>query len=294
MKINKYLKLKITNLIDLRYIPEDLIISTITITCELPIFINTLNIYKYMDMSFGNIITLIYGNQGQFIKSLVPVKRKKVKKNKFKKNFLHQISVVVQISPSKNVNMKLFNNGAIQITGCKNVTQFIKAMEILIKNLEIKKAVVDKTTYEFTLKPFMKTIFNETNKNVKLYHIYSFSIRLINSTVYLDFNVDPNRCDIVLNRLGVDYTNNECSHACITINYHHDNKKVSIFLFRNSIIITGATNRTSLVNAYIFIMKILYENYNELVEIELTKFIKIPHISQKIKEYYITRNAICD
>lgn len=293
MKINKYLKLKLTNLIDLKYIPEALIISTITITCELPITINTLNVYKYMDLCYGNIITLIYGNQGQFIKSLVPVKRKKIKKNKFKKNFLHQISVVVQLSPTKNVNIKLFNNGAIQITGCRNVTQFIKAMDILIKNLEVSKAVVDKTTYKFTLKPFIKTIFNETNKSIKLYHIYSFSIRLINSTVYLDFNVDPNRCDMVLNKLGVNYTNNECSHACITINYYHNNKKVSIFLFRNSIIITGATNKTNLENAYSYITKILFENYSEIREIELATFIKMPHVAKKIDEYYIAKNAIC-
>ena len=67
-------------------------------------------------VEFPRIITLSYKG----VDKGKPKKRKnKVVVSKKGKNFLNCISFTVQIEPKKAVNVKLFNNGVFQLTGCK-------------------------------------------------------------------------------------------------------------------------------------------------------------------------------
>lgn len=55
------------------------------------------------------------------------------------KNFLNCVSFTVQIDPNKNINVKLFNNGVFQLTGCKCYTHAQIALVVIWK-------VIQKTT----------------------------------------------------------------------------------------------------------------------------------------------------
>lgn len=61
-----------------------------------------------------------------------PKKRKKVL-SEGGKNFLNCVSFTVQIDPKKNINVKLFNNGVFQLTGCKCYEHARKALVIVWK-----------------------------------------------------------------------------------------------------------------------------------------------------------------
>lgn len=65
-------------------------------------------------VEFPRIITVSYKGKERG----APKNRKRVKTSTGK-NFLNCVSFTVQFEPKKNVNVKIFNNGVFQLTGCK-------------------------------------------------------------------------------------------------------------------------------------------------------------------------------
>ena len=137
-----YAKLEINNL------PYDLEITTTTITCHMDIIFNVENIGKHFDDFDDFIIGKKYGDRT--INNLITVKKLKSDKNKKKKekkNFYNQVSIIfctfklegfdISTIPKKDkfktVNLKLFNNGSIQMTGCKNLDNITKSIELLFE-----------------------------------------------------------------------------------------------------------------------------------------------------------------
>lgn len=102
-------------------------ISTITVYIQnaLPIC-NILNIGKYIEID-ENIIGLKY-KRGEYI-----VKRGIY--NKSTTGFNNQISIILCYN-NKNFNVKIFKNGSIQITGCKNIGDINTIKNILINKLD--------------------------------------------------------------------------------------------------------------------------------------------------------------
>ena len=137
---------KFKSLIDLNSLPDDLSISTMTIICN---FINTSfdleNISKYVDLKLNAILSVKYGDSVECDRSLIPKK----KKRKAVKSFYNQCTVKV-LTPNrekingKEINCKLFRNGSIQVTGCKSVDHFFDTINILCKELTVKKESLKK------------------------------------------------------------------------------------------------------------------------------------------------------
>ena len=71
-------------------------------------------------------------------KKLALLKNKKKTKRKSGNNFYNCIIIVVNVSPTKIINIKLFRNGSIQMTGSKNLNQTEKALTIALKYLKQK------------------------------------------------------------------------------------------------------------------------------------------------------------
>lgn len=128
---------KLNTEFNLDNLPDDLRISTMTITCNLNTLISIENIGKYIDLNFGSIVCIKYGNNK--IRTLIKLKKVNKKSKKKKKNFYNQASIVVDVKNKKRVNIKVFKNGAIQMTGCKNIENFIDAMTVLCNELTKKK-----------------------------------------------------------------------------------------------------------------------------------------------------------
>ena len=108
--------------------PLDVKISTITLSTKLPnCQLNLTNIGKYLDID-DEIIGIKYNYadlsimKGKY--STTIYKKAKVKDaEKIKKTlFYNQISIILNNS-GNNVNVKLFGNGSLHLTGCKSITE---------------------------------------------------------------------------------------------------------------------------------------------------------------------------
>ena len=92
------------------------------------------------------------------------IKRGKLKKRKSPlkaaggKNFLNCVSMSVQLDPMKNINVKLFHNGVMQLTGCKAYEHAQQAIDVIWKALSQRKR-----TFEYIFEFKKDTGFSETN-----------------------------------------------------------------------------------------------------------------------------------
>ena len=93
---------------------NNLRISTMTQIAEISSKIDLKNLFKYLEPT-DNIKYISFGSESS--KGELEKKIKKPRKNKEKKFFYNQITI--HIFYEKIVNVKVFNNGRIQMTGLK-------------------------------------------------------------------------------------------------------------------------------------------------------------------------------
>lgn len=268
-------KLNLEVFSNLDKLPEDLIISTMTITCSMNTLFNIINIGKYIDLSESAIVSVKYGNKLSGIRALAIGKQKKYKTNRVKKSkraFFNQVSIKIKSKYGNNPNVKLFKNGSIQLTGCKGEKHFIELLEIVCRELLKVKAIVDpKTMNTVVVKPFV------TNRNnIDISKITNINIRMINSNYNIGFRIDREKLYSLLLKKNIDCSFEPCVHACVNIKHNYKNvEKISIFVFESgSIIITGAKTWDHINSAYTFITTTLYENYSKIYLHNLEQLIK--------------------
>jgi len=280
---------------DLLSIPSDLAISTTTVTMKVNVFFNVENIGLYFD-DFDNIlIGKRYGNR--VVNNLINIKKiksDKKKKRKEKKNFYNQVSLIFRtctlmgLDPSKisqkeglkTVNVKLFINGSIQMTGCKHLDNIRSSLELLFEKLKITKVILNKNM-EFIEKPFVidTTLLNINNVN-------NFYIQMINTNFNIQFHINRSKLFQLLLDNNIDASFDPIIHACVNIKYYLISKKtktISIFVFESgSITIAGSNSCSEILEAYNFINKFILSNYNVLLTKDITPNLIIDFI-KKIK-----------
>lgn len=270
---------KISSNINLSKLPDDLTISTMTLTCNLDTLFNLPNIGKYMDLKFGGIVYIKYGGVNN-IKSLIKLKKKNKTKKK-KQNFYNQATVMADSQNKSKINTKLFKNGSIQMTGCKSIENCISSIKILCEELKKIKAVYNKKEKKIIRKPFVSN-----PEKVSFDEIKNFKINMINSNFDIGFLIDRQNLYEILNKKNIICTYEPCIHACVNIKYNYKNKDtISIFVFESgSIIITGAKNEDHITEGYKFIINILFENYDNIVKIDIDEFLKRIDIVKFLEE----------
>ncbi len=281
-------------------LPSGLRISTMTLTCNLNTLINIENVGNYIDITPGNIVCIKYGDNK--IRTIIKLKKKNKRSNKKpQKNFYNQASMYIELNEKngKRVNVKVFKNGAIQMTGCKTVDDFINAMDILCKELCKRKAVYDKTSVKIIKKEFVTNpenisslkihnfkILMEQPKNDGVLKMHNFKIRMINSNFKSGFMISRETMYGILRKANIRCTFEPCIHACVNIKHNYKNGEiVSIFVFESgSIIITGAKTKKQIIESYNFITKILYENFDNIVKNNIDDFLEKPKIKELIEK----------
>ena len=269
--------------LELLNLPYDLEISTATITCKIPgVIFDVENIGLYFDNFDDIIIGKRYGNR--VINNLVNVKKLKIgkkKKRKQKKNFFNQVSIIFRsatlmgIDPEnlslkekfKTVNVKLFINGSIQMTGCKHFDNINKSLEILFEKLKITKAILNKDMI-FIKKPFVNDI-----SKLNILYINNFEIRMINTNFNILFQINREKLYQLLLEHNFDVTFDPIIHACVNVKYYipQINKTVSIFVFESgSITIAGSNSCAQVLETYNFINKFILSNYVKLLSKPIT------------------------
>jgi TATA-box binding protein (TBP) (component of TFIID and TFIIIB) len=268
--------------LELLNLPYDLEISTTTITCHLDVTFNVENIGLYFNDFDNIIIGKRYGNR--IVNNLINIKKIKTdkkKKRREKKNFYNQVSLIFRsatlmgLDPEnlslkerfKTVNVKLFINGSIQMTGCKHLDNIKKSLEILFEKLKIQKAILNKDK-QFVIKPF---VVDTTNLDIR--NVTNFKIVMINTNFNILFQINREKLHKLLKDIGFDVTFDPIIHACVNIKYQIPNtsKTISIFVFESgSITIAGSNSCQQVLDTYNFINKFILTNYSKLLTKNIT------------------------
>ncbi|ARF10591.1 TATA box binding protein [Hokovirus HKV1] len=261
---------------DLDKLPPELKISTITMTFELDIKFNVKKIAKYIDLKDG----LIYAKFGKknmtnyILRSTYLItdkfKKKTVIPKKKPDTFVEQCTIKILSNIDKKfINIKIFENGTLHITGIKSYNDFMESYDKLIKELLKEKYVLKngilKRKYFFNNVNNVKEVFD--NKN-------NFKICMIVCTFYVYFKIKLEILDDILQKQKYNTVFNFTDHACVNIKYNYsDTREISIFVYESGKInITGSRINEEIIECYKFIIKILYENYDDIVLIDITRF----------------------
>ena len=123
-------------------LPVGISISTMCGKCKLGSNLDLDNIKKYLDLSTEDILTVKMSKND--MRTLIPVKIKKRRtKRKAKVNnnpFYNQITVVIRVfegnyvdlNDEYKINVKLFRNGSVQISGLTNIDFTNRALNKLL------------------------------------------------------------------------------------------------------------------------------------------------------------------
>jgi len=290
--------------LDAYNLPYDLPISTATITCKIYVLFDVENIAYYFNDFDDVLIDKKYGNRSG-INSVNSKKNKspKKKKSKIKKDFFNQVSLIfstpmlmgmdmnklTQKEKEKTINVKLFNNGSIQMTGCKHLNNIKKCLEIIFERLKKTKAIINEK-YQFKKINFLKKIedldfenINFTNdlpkykgnsyEQLKIENVHSFDIHMINTNFNIGFQINRDLLRELMVKNGFDATLDPNVHACVNIklNIPNQNKTISIFVFESgSITIAGSDSCEQILYTYNFINKFILTNYKQLLSKPIT------------------------
>lgn len=234
-------------------LPENVTISTMSATCKLGTTVNLEVIHKNIKLNEDNVLSIKYKDMYETL--LPAVKKGKSKKNNKVRNFFNQITMVIRAGGERTVNLKLFCNGSVQMTGCKRVEDCHAVIHTLIDMLKGINLAVD-------------------NEKIGM---QGFKIDMINSNFKVDYMINRRELHTHISKIPDVYSRfDPNNHAGLIIKYfaNNDNKKgISVFVFESgNIIITGAKNQNHILVAHKFITDVLKQYDVKKVDIE--KFVQ--------------------
>ena len=263
---------------EIKNLPNGISISTMCASCKLNTRLNIPNIEKYLLLNSEDILTVKMNKER--MRTLIAIKNKPKRMKKIetktkqkdtsKNHFYNQITVVVRVSqgPVKDlnevpkINMKLFRNGSVQMSGCKSIKNINIALNKLISKLkEIKAKIEDNAIVE---KTFIEEPDNITVKD--------FKIDMINSNYKVSMQLDRDKLYNLLLKKKVKSSYEPCIRACVIIKYvplveNIEQKEVSIFVFqKGNIIITGARSQSHIISSYNYMNEILLTHKDEIIK----------------------------
>ena len=241
-------------------LPNDVTINTMTVICDTDIKFNASNIAKYIDMAPDGIIKISHGRSGDTQTNRTIIHKKKVKKLKKKKKvFFNQVSLCVMV-PSKNekpVNLKLFSNGSMQMTGCKHIDNALEAIERIFVELKKIKAIRDVKQKKVVEKPFC-----DNPASLSLACIKNISVEMIVSKFTYPTKINRPLLYKLLLANEIECKYDPELHASVDLKIESGEKKISVFIFeKGSIVITGARTCNHILTAYNFVNEFLLKNH---------------------------------
>jgi len=263
---------------EIKNLPNGISISTMCASCKLNTRLNIPNIEKYLLLNPDDILTV--KKSKEVMRSLIAIKNKpkRIKKMDTKKkqqdtsknHFYNQVTVVVRVTHGQvkdlneapKINMKLFRNGSVQMSGCKSIKNINIAINKLISKLkEVKGKIEDGKIIE-------KTFIDEPdNISVK-----DFKIDMINSNYQVSMQIDRDKLYNLLIKKKIKSSYEPCIRACVIIKYiptvdNLEHKEVSVFIFqKGNIIITGARSQSHILSAYNYMNEIILTHKDEIIK----------------------------
>ena len=253
-------------------LPNGVSISTMCGKAKIGTDLDLDNIKHYLTLSIDDILTVKMSKVD--MRTLIPIKKKKRRTNnvsQVKNNpFYNQITVVIRVNEGnftdlndeKKINVKLFRNGSIQISGLINIKNTNRALNKLIHCLSMTKARRNNNVIEEIV--FVKDVPN--------LNITDFQIYMINSNYKVNMIIDRNKLFNLLLMKKIKASYEKCIRACVIIKYvpptdNLEEKEISIFIFeKGNIIITGARNHSHIIDSYNYVNTILLQHSDDIVK----------------------------
>lgn len=257
-------------------LPNALSISTMCASCKLGTTLNIVNIEKYLELNINDILCVKMNKER--IRTLIPDKKKnkRDKKNKMlqqetekkSNHFYNQITVIVRIGAGHvddleiepKINLKLFKNGSVQMSGCKSVKSINIVLNKLIYKLKMVKAKIEEG----------KIVEKNYIENPENINVNSFKIDMINSNYKINIQIDRAKLFNLLLKKKIKSSFEPCIRACVIIKYiptvdNDELKEISIFVFqKGNIIITGARRKSHILAAYKYTNNIIITHSEEI------------------------------
>ena len=289
MNENKDIFEKLKKKIEYDLKPEEAKISTMTICLVMgsKCIFECYNIGKFLklDKKFIDEIKFCDENNMQvrsFTKKKLKIKKKAEKKKK-KESFYNQVTIIVRISDIKTINIKLFKNGSIQMTGCDSIEHTKYSIEKLFEILNKPRYLLNLCDKNISTIKFLKT---ENDKVITIDDIIQCNVHLINCNFNIGFRINRDKLfDIISNKHSesileikknnnnnsnididlpqkyIDSTYDPIRHACVNIKLNHPIKTITIFVFESGSIIILGKSCDQIRDAYNFINVFLLSNY---------------------------------
>lgn len=108
-------------------------ISTMTTITSFSCIINLRVVTRHFKLD-NKVVKVMHG--------VKPVKNNGKNKKK-KKEFFNQSTIIVQLDPLKKINVKIFSNGKIQMTGVKRLEDAQEALRIIIDRLKTTEGIIE-------------------------------------------------------------------------------------------------------------------------------------------------------
>ena len=263
-----YLNIKKNEIVKL---PQGLCISTMCSTCKLNTKVNIENIENYLQLNQDDVLSIEKDNIKSLISKSKYKKKKKECDNKKKTSyFYNQITVDIRIThgDTKNldkeprINIKLFKNGTIQMSGCKTLHDTNIILNKLIFRLKEIKATMENG--KIIEKSFIEDYESITIKD--------FNIYMINTNYRMNLLIDRPKLYNLLLLKKIKTIYEPCIRACVIIKYtplenNLEEKEVSIFIFQEgNIIITGARSINNILSAYNYTNNILLTHKDDIIK----------------------------
>lgn len=248
---------------------DDLHISTMVQIGKLNTNINLLNLGNSLKINHN----ILYVEYGDHVSSGDDGK-KPLKNNKSRKYFYNQLTIHVYNETKNNhrINVKIFNNGRIQMTGIKNEFQGDECIKTLCD--------------EFNLLNEKEQCFDTIDT---IQSIEDLETVLINSDFDIGFPIDREALHRAIVDSGYYSSYEPCNYPGVNIKYYRNPlrqnfgicdcekqcngkgkddtcKKITVAVFKSGkIIITGGRNKNDISVAHKFITEFIHENKEYII-----------------------------
>lgn len=215
-------------------------------------------------LHIDNIISL-YINKKE-IKTLLKAEKVKTRKKKIDKtpkikkkgnNFYNCVNIVMRISSGETecleketkINMKLFKNGSIQMSGCKSTSDINIALNKLITILETEK------TGEIT--------------------VINFKIDNILANYKINIEINRNKLFELLQKKKIQASYEPCIRACVVVKFtpiqdNEQKNQITISIFKlGNVLIAGARSDLHLIESYNYLNDIILTHRDEIISTEI-------------------------
>lgn len=257
----------------IKKLPDGVSISTMCANGSLCTKLNLDNIKEYLSLDKNDILTVKL-NQDNIRTLIVNKKSKRNTKKKTKKSvpFYNQVTVVVRVFEGETddlekevkLNLKLFQNGTVQISGLRDIEYANRAINKLIYRLgQVRGRIVNSKIEDIK---FVQEKENLTINNFKIY--------MINSNYRVNMKIDRSKLYKLLIKKKIKASYEKCIRACVIVKFtpirnNDEDKEVSIFIFeKGNIIITGARNIYHIIDSYNYMNDIILTHCDEINKVD--------------------------